>query len=100
MTKRLWLSVFCIALSGCISQIVPFKQHVESLKGHPIADFIKAGQLGNVDRSSYKGTERVSKLTNGHLLYEFPYRLCPVFFEVNSEGIIVDITTEDGQDCY
>lgn len=100
MTKKLWLSVFCIALSGCISQIVPFKQHIESLKGYPIADFIEVRKLPSADRSSYKGTERVSKLTNGNLLYEFPYRLCPVFFEVNSEGIIVEITTEDGRDCY
>ena len=100
MTKLFNITFLCLFVVGCVSQIVPFKQHIKSWKGQPISGFIEAGKLGDVDRSDYKGTERVTKLESGSLLYEFPYPKCPVFFEVDSTGIIVNITTEDNKDCY
>ncbi|MGB2741704.1 MAG: hypothetical protein WBC60_14245 [Cognaticolwellia sp.] len=100
MTKLFNITLLCLFTAGCVSQIVPFKQHIKSWVGQPITGFIEAGKLGNVNRSDYKGTERTMKLESGNLLYEFPYPKCPVFFEVDSKGIIVDITTEGDKDCY
>ncbi len=100
MIKFINLGVVCFVLTGCISQVVSFRDHIKSWKGQPISEFIEASKLGNVDRSQYKGTERISKQKSGHLIYEFPYQYCPVFFEVDSKGIIVDITTKDNKDCY
>lgn len=90
------LFLFC----GCVSQIVPFKQHIQSWKGEPMVDLIKTRALPHSDRSNYKGTERITKLESGNLIYEIPYRYCPVFFEVDTKGIIVDISTEGDMDCY
>jgi len=99
MSKIILVSILFV-LSGCVSQIVPFKQHIESWKGQTINDFIEAGKLGNIDRSHYEGVERTISLESGNLLYEFPYPKCPVFFEVDDKGIIVNITTPEGRDCY
>jgi hypothetical protein len=94
------ISIFSFIVSGCISQIASFKDHKESWKGQPIAHIFEARALPHTDRSDFKGMERTTKLENGNLLYEIPYRYCPVFFEVDSNGIIVDITTEGNEDCY
>ena len=89
-----------IVLSGCISQIASFDDHIKGWVGRPISEYIKVKEIGNVDRSNYVGTERITEHENGNLLYEIPYKYCPVFFEVDKNGIIVQITTEDDKDCY
>jgi hypothetical protein len=94
--------VICLSfiLSGCISQIASFEDHIKGWIGRPISEYIKVSEIGNVDRSSYPGTKRVSVLENGYKQYEFPYRLCPVYFIVNSKGIIETIKTDNNKECY
>lgn len=100
MIRLINISLLCIILIGCVSQIAPFKDSMSFWKGREISEYIKVSQSPHANESQYVGARRISKLDNGNKVYEFPYPKCPVFFEVDSKGIIVDITTEGNKDCY
>lgn len=99
MFKRYYLTVTIALITGCVSQVVTFKEHINSWVGRPIHDYIEVRNKGNVDRAGYKGTQRVFKNKSENFVYEFPYALCSVFFEVNNSSIIVTVYTEGNKDC-
>jgi hypothetical protein len=95
------LVVICFSLlSACISQIAPFESHIKGMQGGKIEEVIRIRNLPHASRANYKGIEQITQLNNGNKLYEFPYPECPVFFEVNPQGIIVKISTENNKPCY
>ncbi|ARN72656.1 hypothetical protein [Oceanicoccus sagamiensis] len=101
MNARLVILILCVlSVAGCVSQVVSFKDYVEGWKGEDISKYIEVRERPHLDRSKYKGEENVENLSNGNKVYQFPYPKCPVYFEVNSNGVIIDITTPDGKDCY
>ena len=90
----------CLVESSCISKIASFKSFTTSWVGHPNSEYLEARALPHMSRKGHKGTERIMQLENGNLLYEMPYRKCPVFFEVDTQGIIIVITTKGDMDCW
>jgi len=87
-------------LSGCLSQVASFRDHINGWIGGSMDEYIEIGKMPHIDRSGYVGVEGVTRLDNGNMLYEIPFPECPAFFEVNPRGIIVAITTEGDRDCY
>jgi hypothetical protein len=100
MQKFLASIITTFTLTACVSQVVPFEEHINGWLGGKIEQFIEVRNLPHVSRENSKGTEQITQLENGNKLYEFPYRICPVFFEVNFQGVIVNITTENNKACY
>jgi hypothetical protein len=100
MQKILVSIITTFIMTACVSQVVPFEEHVDSWVGGKIEQLIEVRNLPHLSREKYKGTEQITQLENGNKLYVFPYRICPVFFEVNSQGVIVNITTENNKACY
>lgn len=100
MMRYIGSFLFSILLIGCVSQIAPFKDHLKSWVGASIDEYIEVKKLPHMSRTDYVGQERVTKLDNGNMIYEFPYPKCPAFFEVNYSGVIVAAYSENDQDCY
>jgi len=92
--------LFYFVLMGCISQVATFKDHIASWVGHPISEYLEADALPHTSEENYVGTRQIIRLESGNIMYEFPYRKCPVYFEVDSRGIIVEISTEENKACY
>ena len=92
--------LIAIALGGCVSQVVSFEEHKESLVGGNIVDFIEGYDAPSVGRDKFIGSRKITKLNSGGSRYEFPYPKCPIFIITDDDGVIQSVRSPEDKNCY
>lgn len=83
-----------LLLSGCVSQIQPFREYTNSWIGEPVDRLMAAKHRPQSFASRTGWKEKKYKIDNGWVYVSPETEGCIIHWHVNQEGIIVSYHTE------